>query len=153
MPVLYHNRSRLAAEAEAALGGARFCAQLGELLAAADFIVLCAPSTPATRGLMDAAAFAQCKRGAVLVNVARGDLVDQPALAAALRSGALAGAGLDVTSPEPLPRDHELLALPTCIITPHVGTATLFARSAMNALALENLAAGLEGRPLPAEAL
>jgi len=151
MPVLYHNRARLPADAEAALGGARFCAALGELLAASDFVVLCAPSTPATRGLMGAAAFAQCKRGAVFVNVARGDLVDQAALAAALRSGALAGAGLDVTTPEPLPRDHELFALPNCVITPHVGTATLFARAAMNAMAVENLAGGLAGGAMPAE--
>jgi glyoxylate reductase len=99
--------------------------------------------------LFDRAAFEAMKPGAVFVNTARGGLVDQEALADALLSGQLAGAGLDVTDPEPLPADHPLLDAPNLVVLPHVGSATVEARSAMTRICVENLEAGLAGEPLP----
>jgi len=93
--------------------------ELHAALAKADVLVLAAPLTPQTRGLIDASALAVLPEHAVLINVARGGLVDTDALVAALRSGALSGAGLDVTDPEPLPDGHALWTLPTVIVTPH----------------------------------
>ena len=92
------------------------------------------------------------KPGANLVNTARGQIVDQEALAAALLDGTLAGAGLDVTDPEPLPRDDPLLDAPNLLVLPHIGSATGDARAAMADLAVDNLLAGLAGEPLPTPA-
>jgi len=115
----------------------------------ADVVSLHAPLTHATRGLIDAAALAALPPGALLVNTARGALIDQDALLDALRSGRLAGAGLDVTDPEPLPAGHPLLDEPNVLVLPHVGSATHEAREAMTRLCVENLRAGLAGEPLP----
>lgn len=145
MRVLYHNRRQLDAAIEAASGNATYCATLHELLEQADFVVLAAPATPETAGMMGAAQFGAMKRSAVFVNVARGSLVDQPALLQALQEGIIAAAGLDVTAPEPLPRDHPLLKAPNLTMSPHTGSATLSTRRAMLQLALTNLAAGLAG--------
>ncbi len=112
-------------------------------------VSLHAPLTNTTRGLMDAAAFAALPAGAVLINTARGPLIDQDALIDALRSGRLAGAGLDVTDPEPLPTDHRLHDAPNLLVLPHVGSATVEARSNMTRLCVENLRAGLASEPLP----
>lgn len=94
------------------------------LLETSDILVLCAPLTDATRGLVDAPALARMRDGAILVNVARGPLVDEPALAAALASGHLGGAALDVFSTQPLPADHPFLTLPNVILTPHMAGIT-----------------------------
>jgi glyoxylate reductase len=118
-------------------------------LARADFISLHTPLTPATRHLIDAGALAACKPGAILVNTARGGVVDQHALADALRSGQLAAAALDVTDPEPLPPDDPLLSAPNLLVVPHVGSATRGARERMADLAVANVLAGLDGEPLP----
>lgn len=115
----------------------------------ADVISLHCPLTEQTRGLLDAAAFAVCKPTAILVNTARGAVVDQEALLAALVDGRLAAAGLDVTDPEPLPPEHPLLRAPNLLVLPHVGSATHAARARMAEIAVDNLLAGLEGRPLP----
>jgi glyoxylate reductase len=88
------------------------------------------------------------KPTAYLVNVARGAVVDQEALLKALEGGWIAGAALDVTEPEPLPRDHPLLVLENVVITPHLGSATFETRRAMIQMAVDNLQAGLEGREL-----
>jgi glyoxylate reductase len=122
---------------------------LEDVLARADVLSLHAPLTPETRGLIDARALERMKPGAYLINTARGPLVDQFALAKALRAGHLAGAGLDVTDPEPLPPTDPLLDAPNLLVLPHIGSATVEARSAMTELAVANLEAGLAGRPLP----
>jgi glyoxylate reductase len=122
---------------------------LDELLARADFVSLHAPLTPQTHHLIDAGALARMRPTAHLVNTARGGLVDQEALAAALRDGQIAGAALDVTDPEPLPPDHPLLDSPNLIVLPHLGSATHPTRERMADLAVDNLLAGLAGRPLP----
>jgi len=155
MPILYHNRSRLGMEVERAMGGGElegvaYCQDVKDLVSRSDFIVLAAPSSPETKGMISRELLGCFKPGSCFINVARGDLVDQEALCAALRNGPVGAAGLDVTSPEPLPRGHELLQMDNCVITPHTGTATLETRRLMNDLAVENLVAGLQGLPLKA---
>ena len=146
MTVLYHNRNRND-EAEIALG-ARYATK-DELLATADFVVLTVPLTPDTRGFIGRAELARMKPTATLVNVARGAVVDKDALAEALAAKRIFAAALDVTDPEPLPRNHPLLTLDNVIITPHLGSATEETRRRMAELSVANLFAGLEGKPLP----
>jgi glyoxylate reductase len=146
MTVLYHNRTR-SDEAEVVLG-AKYATK-DELLAASDYVVLTVPLTPETRGLIGRVELARMKPTAVLVNVARGPVVDQDALASALAARRIFAAALDVTDPEPLPRDHPLLALDNVIITPHLGSATEETRRRMAEVSIQNLFAGLEGRELP----
>jgi glyoxylate reductase len=122
---------------------------LGPVLEQADVVTLHTPLTPATRHLIDAEALARLKPTAVLVNTARGAVVDQAALRAALAEGRLAAAALDVTDPEPLPPGDPLLDAPNLLVVPHIGSATHAARGRMADLAVANLLAGLEGRPLP----
>jgi glyoxylate reductase len=146
MKILYHNRNRND-EAEVALK-ARYATK-DELLAQADFVVLTVPLTAHTRGLIGRAELAQMKPTATLVNVARGAVVDKDALTEALATKRIFAAALDVTDPEPLPRDHPLLKLENVIITPHLGSATEETRRRMAELSVANLFAGLEGQPLP----
>ena len=122
---------------------------LDELLAQSDAVTLHVPLTSETRHLIDADALARMKPTAILVNTARGGVVDQQALARALHRGGIAGAALDVTDPEPLPPDHPLLAAPNLLVLPHIGSATHTARERMADLAVDNLLAGLAGKPLP----
>jgi glyoxylate reductase len=122
---------------------------LDELLERSDFVSIHAPLTPETRGLIGEAALRRMKTSAILINTARGPIVDTEALALALREQEIAGAALDVTDPEPLPADHPLLDAPNLLVVPHIGSATVEARSAMTEIAVANLEAGLEGRPLP----
>jgi glyoxylate reductase len=126
--------------------------RLYDVLERADFVSIHAPLTPQTRHLIDAAALARMKPTAILVNTARGPIVDQVALAAALAAGRIAGAALDVTDPEPLPADDPLWRAPNLIVTPHIGSATSAARERMTELAVENLLAALDGRPMPHQA-
>lgn len=146
MRILYHNRRRNL-EAEATLG-VEYCS-LDELLSSSDFVTLNCPLTNETRGLIGAAQLRKMKRTAVLVNLARGGVVDHTALCEALQTGVIAAAALDVTDPEPLPRDHPLLALPNIVITPHLGSAADRTRRKMQEMTVENLLAGLRGEPLP----
>ena len=119
-----------------------------DLLAESDHVILSAPLNVSTRRLIDEAALKTMKPGATLVNIARGGLVDHDALAKALSSGGIGRAALDVTDPEPIPVDHPLVTMPNCIVIPHLGSASVRTRLAMATRAVENLAAGLEGRRL-----
>jgi glyoxylate reductase len=122
---------------------------LDELLATSDFVSLHCPLTPATRNLIDAAALRRMRSSAILVNTARGGVVDQAALLEALAAGVIAGAAIDVTDPEPpAPGDPVYLA-PNLIVAPHIGSATRSARARMTELSVENLLAALDGRPMP----
>jgi phosphoglycerate dehydrogenase-like enzyme len=120
---------------------------LDHLLAAAHVVSLHAPALPSTYHLISEATLSQMKPGAYLVNCARGTLVDQDALLAALDDGHLAGAGLDVTDPEPLPAGHPLLEHPRAIVTPHVASSTVAGRRRLYAHAIDNALAVLDGRP------
>jgi len=122
---------------------------LEELLERSDFVSLHAPLTPSTRGLIGETELRRMKPSAILVNTARGPLVDTDALVIGLTQGWIAGAGLDVTDPEPLPPDHPLLACPGLAIAPHIGSATHSAREAMAKLAVDNLLAALRGERMP----
>jgi len=122
---------------------------LEELLAQSDFVSIHADLNPTTLGLFNAARFAQMKRTAVLVNTGRGGHIVQEDLVEALRTGTIFAAGLDVTDPEPLPPTHPLYQLPNCVIVPHIASATVATRNTIARMAVENLLAGLHGRPLP----
>jgi glyoxylate reductase len=129
--------------------GRRDGVPLEQLLERSDVVSLHAPLTPETRHLIDAAALARMKPAAILVNTARGGLVDTDALTAALEGGQIAGAALDVTDPEPLPAGHPLLQSSRALVVPHVGSATHRTRERMADLAADNLLAALAGRPMP----
>lgn len=116
---------------------------LDALLGASDYVVLCAPLTPATRHIINAQTLAQMRDGARLVNVSRGPLVDEPALVDALRSGKLAAAGLDVFEEEPLPASSPLREFPDCVFGSHNGSNTLEGVLRASALAVDNLFEGL----------
>jgi glyoxylate reductase len=146
MRILYHNRQRRPA-VEVALG-ARYVTR-DELLAAADYVVLTVPLTSQTHRLIGRAELARMKPTAILINVSRGAVVDTEALTEALSARTIYAAALDVTDPEPLPRDHPLLRLDNVIITPHLGSATEQTRQRMAEVSIDNLLAGLAGRPLP----
>ncbi len=122
---------------------------LEELLEVSDFVSLHVPLTEQTRHLIDAAALVRMKPHAVLLNTSRGEVIDQVALAEALRNRKIFAAGLDVCTPEPLPLDDPLYQLENCLILPHIGSATIDARNAMAHRAARNVLAGVQGQPLP----
>ncbi|HMA49498.1 MAG TPA: D-glycerate dehydrogenase [Magnetospirillaceae bacterium] len=141
MQILYSNRSRLKPELEA---GARYFADLREMLPHCDILAIHAPATPETDKVIDAEVLALLPKGAVLVNTARGSLIDEEALLAALRSGHLFAAGLDVFRSEP-DFDRRFAELPNVFLTPHIGSATIETRNAMGFRALDNIAAVCSG--------
>ena len=147
MRILYHDVARAPEAVETSLG-ARFV-PLDELLAESDFVTLHVNLTPETRHLIDSSALARMKPTSILVNTARGPVVDSMALVHALREGEIAGAGLDVTDPEPLPASHPLVGLPNCLIVPHIASATRATRGKMAEMAAANLLAGIRGERLP----
>ena len=122
---------------------------LGRLLASSDYVVLSAPDTPETRGMIDTDGLASMQPGAVLINVARGRLVDEDALVAALVAGRIRGAGLDVFTQEPLPPDHPLWSAPNVLITPHVSAVTGGFWARETDLIVRNLKRYLSGSPPP----
>lgn len=119
------------------------------VLPRADVVSLHVPLTPQTTALIDEQALRAMRPDALLINTARGPVVDQVALRRALHEGWIAGAGLDVTDPEPLPPDDPLLGAPNLLVVPHIGSATRTARARMADLAVDNLLAALDGRPMP----
>ncbi len=124
-------------------------AAIEDLLARSDFVSLHCPLTAETYHLIDAAALARMQPHAILINTARGPIVDHVALRRALIERQIAGAALDVTDPEPLPAGDPLLQAPNLIIVPHIGSATWTARARMADLAVDNLLAALAGEPMP----
>lgn len=150
MEVLYHNRNRCSTEVEGSVG-ATYVGNLEQLLQRSDHVVLIAPASPETHHMMGKVHFAAMKKTAIFVNISRGSLVDHTALADALRSGVIAAAGLDVTDPEPLPRDHALLQLSNVVLSPHIGSATLYTRLKMVNLTIENIKGALDGGEMPCE--
>ena len=145
MRVLYHNRNPrqdLPTDVDVTY------VDFDTLLTESDYVVLSLPLSADTEQLIGAEQLRQMKSTAILVNVARGGVVDTDALTAALRDGEIYAAGLDVTDPEPLPRDHPLLQLDNVTIAPHLGSATVQTRQRMAEISVENLWAGLDGKPL-----
>ena len=147
MTILYHDVRRADAAVETAFG-ARFVT-LDELLAESDFVSLHVNLTDETRHLMNAERLGWMKPTAVLVNTSRGPVVDQKALFDALRDGTIFAAGLDVTDPEPMPRDDPLLTLDNCLVVPHIASASRATRGKMASMAAANLLAGVRGERLP----
>jgi phosphoglycerate dehydrogenase-like enzyme len=123
-------------------------AKLTELLPQADVVVLACPLTPQTRGMMGPEQFQAMKKSAYFINVARGGLVQTPALVEALRTKRLAGAGMDVTDPEPLPDDHPLWQMPNVLISPHLGAQSPGGRERQWKLYRENVRRFVAGEPL-----
>ena len=142
MEVLAWNRSPKQAD------GVTFV-ELDEVLERSDIVTLHCALTPETEGLIGATQLRAMKPTAVLVNTARGANVDQPALAAAQRAVEIFDAGLDVVVPEPIGVDHELLQIPSCLVLPHLGSASVATRSKMADMVVDNVLAALRGDPLP----
>ncbi|XP_071373432.1 glyoxylate reductase/hydroxypyruvate reductase [Centroberyx affinis] len=124
---------------------------LDTLVSESDFVVVSCSLTPETQGLCDKAFFSKMKNTAVFINSSRGNVVNQEDLYQALSSGQIAAAGLDVTTPEPLPTNHPLLTLKNCVVLPHIGSATYSTRGIMADLSARNLLAGLQGTDMPSE--
>jgi phosphoglycerate dehydrogenase-like enzyme len=122
---------------------------LDELMARADILSVHTPLNDETRNLIGSGLLAKAKPNLIVINTARGPIVDQAALIDALRRGEIAGAALDVTDPEPPPADDPLLGVPNLIVAPHIGSATHTAREAMATRAVDNLLAALDGEPMP----
>ena len=145
MTVVYHNRHRRK-DIEPSLD-ARYVS-FSELLEVSDFVLLSVPLTEKTQGMIGRSELSRMKPTATLVNIARGPVVDTAALTAALQNGEIHSAALDVTDPEPLPRDHPLLGMDNVTLTPHLGTASEQTRQRMNEVSVENLFRGIHGEPL-----
>ena len=129
------------------LGGEKVA--LGELLSQSDFVSLHVPLTDETHHLISEPELKQMKPTAILINTARGSVVDPQALYTALRAGEILAAGLDVTQPEPIALDDPLLTLDNCLIVPHIASASVATRAKMAEMAVDNVIAGLQGQPLP----
>ncbi len=145
MEIHYHNRSQLPEHEEA---GAHYHDSLESLLPNCDFLSIHAASTPQTRGIINTGTLQALPPGAIIVNTARGDLVDDNALISALKSGHIGAAGLDVFNDEPQ-LDPRYRTLPNTFLLPHLGSATLETRNAMGFCALDNLDAFFAGKALP----
>ena len=122
-----------------------------KLLSESDFVIGSCKLTEDTAGIMNAAAFKKMKKTAIFINSSRGGLVNQEDLYDALVSEEILAAGLDVTTPEPLPTDHPLLKLNNCVVIPHIGSATMSARNAMSELCARNIIEALSGREMIAK--
>ena len=149
MDIVYHDLEPLPTSVSEPLGATYL--RLEELLPRADFVTLHVNLSPVTRHLINEKTLALMKPTAILVNTSRGPVVDQVALAAALRDGVIWAAALDVTDPEPIPMDDPLVAMDNCLIVPHIASASRATRGKMAEMAAANLIAGVRGEPLPTE--
>jgi glyoxylate reductase len=146
MKVLYNNRHR---NEDAERKSGAVWVPFDDLLARSDVLSLHASLTPETRGLFDQKAFSRMKPSSIFINTARGGMHNEADLTEALRTGAIWGAGLDVTNPEPMDKNNPLLFMPNVAVLPHVGSATEEARNGMATLAAQNIIAALGGQRLP----
>ncbi|KAK2816993.1 hypothetical protein Q5P01_025184 [Channa striata] len=121
---------------------------MDELARESDFLAVCCALTPETKEICNKDLFSKMKNTSIFINTSRGGVVNQEDLYTALVTGQIAGAGLDVTVPEPLPTNHPLFTLKNCVILPHIASATYTTRNAMSALAVNNLLLGLRGKPM-----
>ncbi|KPP67746.1 hypothetical protein Z043_113626, partial [Scleropages formosus] len=144
MKILYHNRNRRAV-------GAVYCEKLDELLHKSDFVMVIVNLSPQTHKLIGTREIAMMKPTATLINISRGLVVDQDALLDALQRRAIRAAALDVTYPEPLPRDHPLLALPNVIVLPHMGTHTVETMRVLVETMVNDALAAISGKEPPNE--
>ncbi|XP_060627646.2 probable 2-ketogluconate reductase isoform X1 [Anolis sagrei] len=147
MKILYHNRNRRK-EADEQAVGAHYCPKMEELLRQSDFVMLVVNLTPQTQKLIGEKELKLMKPTATLINICRGQVVDQDALVNALQNGVIKSAALDVTYPEPLPRDHPLLQLKNVTITPHIGSATSQTRFLMMRNMVESILTAVKGLPV-----
>ncbi|KAG0070915.1 hypothetical protein BGZ89_012066 [Linnemannia elongata] len=145
---VYHG-TRPKKDAEKEVGGEFEFVDMDRLLKESDVICVCCALTDKTKNMFNYEAFSKMKDTVVFVNTARGGIVEQDGLIRALREGKLGSVGLDVTVPEPLPTDSELLSFPNCIVLPHIGSGTLETRTAMSEIAIENVLSGIKGERLP----
>jgi glyoxylate reductase len=146
MKVVYTQRHR---NPEAEKRSSAEYVSLEELLRISDFVSVHSFLSPETRGMFQAEQFELMKSSAVFVNTARGAMVDHDALFAALQTGKIAAAALDVFDPEPIPPHHPLLTLPNVVITPHIGSASIKTRQRMAIMTIENILSAFAGKPLP----
>ncbi|XP_036222899.2 glyoxylate reductase/hydroxypyruvate reductase isoform X2 [Bactrocera oleae] len=144
--VLYTTRRRVSEEIEKEYNAKKV--DFDTMLAQSDFVIIAAPLTKETAGVFNATAFAKMKKTAVLVNIARGGLVNQQDLYEALKTNQIFSAGLDVMTPEPLPSNDPLLSLPNVVLLPHLGSATRRTRTDMGTIAAHNVLRGLAGEPM-----
>ncbi|KAM3928489.1 glyoxylate/hydroxypyruvate reductase B-like isoform 2-T2 [Leptodactylus fuscus] len=149
MKILYHNRHRRPEEEKSL--GASFCAQLDDLLQQSDYVMLAVNLSPETEKLIGKHEFHMMKTSATLINISRGLVVDQEALVEALQTGQIKSAALDVTYPEPLPRDHPLLKLRNVILTPHMGSATFQTRRIMMEDMVQSMVDAINNLPISYE--
>ncbi|XP_050748595.1 probable 2-ketogluconate reductase [Gymnogyps californianus] len=152
MNILYHNRTWRKEKEEQAVG-TTYCKKIDNLLQRADFVTVVVSLTPETHKLIGKREMELMKPTATLINISRGAVVDQEALVTTLQTGVIRAAALDVTYPEPLPRDHTLLKLKNVIITPHLGIKTDKATYMIIEEAVENILAALNGLPISSEVL
>lgn len=124
---------------------------LPTLLKESDFVIASCALSPETKGMFNASTFSQMKKTAIFVNISRGTIVNQDDLIQALQNGTIRAAGLDVTTPEPLPLDSPLLQLKNCVVLPHIGSATEKARETMSELTARNIIAALDSKPMPSQ--
>ncbi|XP_056377319.1 glyoxylate/hydroxypyruvate reductase B-like isoform X2 [Hyla sarda] len=147
MRILYHNRNRRTQEEEAAVG-AEYCSNMTDLLQRSDFVMVVVTLTPETHNLIGKEELQLMKPTATLINISRGKVIDQDALADALNKGIIKAAALDVTYPEPLPRNHPLLTAKNIILTPHFGNATHRTRRKVAEKTVQNASDILKGLPV-----
>lgn len=145
--ILYYNRTEKLEAKE--IGAVKV--NFDELLNQSDFVICCCALVPETKEIFNKAAFEKMKRTAIFINTSRGGTVDQDALIDALENHTIRAAGLDVTTPEPLPLDSQLFKLKNCIVLPHIGSASIEARNTMSELTANNILAALNGSYMPAE--